>query len=93
MLRQIQFLAPVKKVKDSNGVSTEAPEMKFVFALLDQTKAREGTYGPIESLHPSIKAATSVSDHNKHAPVKLRDISAGKTGDHPILVIVTWLLE
>jgi hypothetical protein len=43
MSRQILFRAPVKKVKDSNGVSTEAPEMKFVFTLLDKTKAREGT--------------------------------------------------
>ena len=46
MLRQILFRAPVKKVRDSNGVSMEAPEMKFVFALLDKTKAREDTLGP-----------------------------------------------
>ena len=46
MLRQILFRAPVKKVRDSNGISMEAPEMKFVFALLDKTKAREDTLGP-----------------------------------------------
>jgi hypothetical protein len=50
-------------------VSTEAPEIKLVFALLHRTKAREATLGPIESLHPSIKAVTSVSDDKKHAPV------------------------
>jgi hypothetical protein len=83
MIRQTLTRVPVSKFTDLNGVSTEAPEMKFVFALLDKSKARDGTRGPIQSLYTSIKAADQVADPRKHTLVKLRDTRIWRVGDHP----------
>ena len=47
-VRQILFRAPVKKVRDSNGVSMEAPEMSVLFALLDKNQSHRGYPWSIE---------------------------------------------
>jgi hypothetical protein len=76
------FRTKFNKVRDLNGNSSEPAETKYVFALLEKSKALDDR-GPIASLYASIKAAQGASDPRKYELVRLRDTRAWQQGDRP----------